>query len=348
MNRKFDFVLLKIFIVLSLIFYTVSAFAGEKATKAECIDMTNKVVQMIEKEGLDAVIPKLNDKKGPFVWKDAYVFLLDTKEARLLAHPYLPKRMHGIRYMERKDINGKEFFREFLEKANSEGKGWVDYVYADPHGRAREKITYVLKSEKANIIASAGIFTDKKLAGPKIDIPDMTLPDIKGKKVALIIGNRGYEDSEFSVPKKMIEKAGGITTVFSVAKGKAYGMYGQVTDVSYVLDDVSVPDFDAIVFVGGSGSGIYHNDPKAHKIAQDAVKNDKVLAAICWAPVTLANAHVIDGKMATVNPNEKKRFQNGACIYTADRVTVDGKIITANGPEASVLFGKTIIESLKL
>jgi len=33
---------------------------------------------------------------------------------------------------------------------------------------------------------------------------------------------------------------------------------------------------------------------------------------------------------------------------TGDKVTVDGKIIIANGPESSALFGKAIIESINL
>ena len=294
--------LLTIFMFCFLIYRAAPGFAGEKATKEECIDMAQKAAKMIEKEGIDAVIPKINDRKGPLLWKDSYVCLLDSKEAKMLAHPYFPKSMMGVSLIKTKDVAGKEIFREILNVAKSEGKGWVDYIHGDTNGVAREKITYVLKSEKEDVIVLAGIYTDKKVAGPQITIPEMTLPDIKGKKVALIISNKGYEDNEFSVPKNMIEKAGGKTTVFSISKGKAYGMYGQITDISYTLDDISVPEFDAVVFVGGNGTRIYLENPKAHKIAQDAVKNDKILGAICWAPVILANAKVIDGKMATDIP----------------------------------------------
>ena len=348
MNTLSTRLLLKVVMFFFLMFYSVPGFAGESATKEECINMSNKALEMIEKEGLAAVVPQINDKKGSFVWKDSYVCLLDAKDAKMLAHPYYPESMMGVSMINIKDLDGKETFKEFLTVANTEGKGWVDYIHSDTNGVAREKISYVLKSEKENIILLAGIYTDKKVAGPKIDIPDIALPDIKGKKIAFIIGNKGYEDSEFSVPKKMVEKAGGETKVFSISKGKAYGMYGQITDVSYTLDDIRVTDFDAIIFVGGNGTRVYLENPKAHKIAQDAVKNHKVLGAICWAPVILANAKVIDGKMATVHPNQKKLFQSTACIYTGDKVTVDGKIIIANGPESSALFGKAIIESINL
>ena len=348
MNKLFRYLLINLFVVALLISSALPGAAVEKATKEECISMVNKAHDMIEKDGLDAVIPKINDKKGPFVWKGAYVFLLDTKEAKVLAHPYFPQNRHGVSMVHTKDVFGKEYFREFLNVANSKGKGWVDYIFMDTNNRAREKTTYVRKSEKADVTVLAGIYTDKKVASPRYNFPEMDLPDIHGKKVAIIIANKGFADNEFRVPKKMIEKAGGKTEVFALSKGTAIGMYGMEADVRYSLDDIRVPEFDAIIFVGGSGSNVYHENPKAHKIAQDAVKNDKILAAICWAPVILANAKVIDGKMATVNPWEEKRFQKAACYYTGDKVTVDGKIITANGPEASAFFAKAIIESLNL
>ena len=348
MNRLSRVFFISLFMIAFLIFSALPGAAGEKATKEECISMVNKAFDMIEKDGLDAVIPKINDKKGPFVRKGAYVFLMDTKEAKVLAHPYFPQNRHGMSLIATRDVFGKEYFREFMNVANSKGKGWVDYIFMDTNNRAREKITYVRKSEKADVTVLAGIFTDKEVASPQYNFPDMALPDIHGKKVALIIANKGFADNEFRVPKNMIEKAGGKTEVFALSKGTACGMYGLEADVRYSLDDIRVPEFDAIVFVGGSGSNVYHENPKGVTITDFPMTPDKILAAICWAPVILANAKVIDGRMATVNPWEEKRFQKGACYYTGDKVTVDGKIITANGPEASAFFAKAIIESLNL
>lgn len=348
MNRRFSVTCYMWVMAFFLLFPGLPAFSGESATREECVAMAERALKMIRTQGLDAVIPRINDKNGPFLWKDSYVCLMDTRDARLLAHPYLPKSRIGISLIKARDIHGKEFFREFLNVANSKGSGWVDYIHADTNGVAREKITYVVKSDKDNVIALAGIYTDKKVAGPVFDFPEMVLPDIGGRKVAFIIANKGYEDTEFSVPKKMVERAGGVSQVFSLSRGKAYGMYGQITDVPFTLDEIQVKDFDAVVFVGGSGSRVYHKNPAAHKIAREAVRADKVLGAICWAPVILANADVIKGKMVTVNPIEKERFEKDSCLYTGDTVTVDGKLITANGPGASAFFGKAIIEALKL
>ncbi|MEJ2041311.1 MAG: DJ-1/PfpI family protein [Desulfosarcinaceae bacterium] len=300
MNRLSRVFLINLFMIAFLIFSALPGATGEKATKEECISMVNKAFDMIEKDGLDEVIPKINDKKGPFVRKGTYVFLMDTKEAKVLAHPYFPQNRHGMSLIATRDVFGKEYFREFMNVANSKGKGWVDYVFMDTNNRAREKITYVRKSEKADVTVLAGIFTDKKVASPQYNFPDMALPDIHGKKVALIIANKGFADNEFRVPKNMIEKAGGKTEVFALSKGTACGMYGLEADVRYSLDDIRVPEFDAIVFVGGTGSNVYHENPKAHKIAQEVGGQSRVFLAADLVDVEAASHAQLDLDLAAV------------------------------------------------
>ena len=73
----------------------------------------------------------------------------------------------------------------------------------------------------------------------------------------------------------------------------------------------------------------------------------KIIAAICIAPVTLANAGILNGKKATVFPSGKNDLIRNGAKYTGDSVTVDGNIITANGPMAAEAFGKKIVEMLK-
>ena len=76
-------------------------------------------------------------------------------------------------------------------------------------------------------------------------------------------------------------------------------------------------------------------------------KQNKIIAAICIAPVTLANAGILNGKKATVFPSGKNDLIRNGAKYTGDSVTVDGNIITANGPMAAEAFGKKIVEMLK-
>ncbi|MDD5086856.1 MAG: DJ-1/PfpI family protein, partial [Candidatus Nanoarchaeia archaeon] len=75
-------------------------------------------------------------------------------------------------------------------------------------------------------------------------------------------------------------------------------------------------------------------------------ESGKITAAICIAPVILANAGVLDGKKATVFPSGKDDIMVRGADYTGEQVTQDGKVITANGPAAARSFGEAIVKEL--
>jgi protease I len=71
-----------------------------------------------------------------------------------------------------------------------------------------------------------------------------------------------------------------------------------------LLEDVDVANYDAILFVGSDGVSIdLHNDPLAHRIAQDALEQGKVIVAVGDGPVILAKAGLLEGRTATVLRN---------------------------------------------
>jgi protease I len=76
------------------------------------------------------------------------------------------------------------------------------------------------------------------------------------------------------------------------------------------------------------------------------VKKEKIVGAICIAPVTLANAGILTGKKATVFESETKKLKDKGANCTRKNVERDGKTITANGPKAAKEFGETIAKAL--
>ncbi len=101
-------------------------------------------------------------------------------------------------------------------------------------------------------------------------------------------------------------------------------------------------DYSAVVFVGGGGARLLYQDGDALRIAQEMAASGKVPAAICLAPVILANAGVLAGKQATVAGTEAKALTSAGATYTGPGVTVAGRLVTANAPKASKLFGQQI------
>ncbi|MCM8770791.1 MAG: DJ-1/PfpI family protein [Candidatus Omnitrophica bacterium] len=171
--------------------------------------------------------------------------------------------------------------------------------------------------------------------------------EVKMKKVVMIIAPEGFRDEELLEPKKILEEAGISVTVASTTTSRAKGMLGAIVSPDVTLTQVKVDDFDAVIFVGGVGASQYWDDPLAHRIAQEIIAQDKVLGAICIAPVTLANAGLLKGKRATVWSSEAGQLKRQGALYTGKAVEEDGKIVTASGPTAAKEFGQTILKLLK-
>lgn len=197
------------------------------------------------------------------------------------------------------------------------------------------------------LILLTGLGCQKK--EEKISLSEVSL---KNKKALLIVAFRDYQDLEYNTIKEVLENKGIEITTASSSLGEAKGKLGGKILVDLTLKEVNLDDFDALIFVGGPGTVEYFENKDAHRLAKEAVEKDKILGAICLAPVILAKAGILSGKKATVwsslfdrSPIEELE-KNGA-IYLDQDVIVDGKIITANGPSAAKKFTETIVELLK-
>lgn len=170
-------------------------------------------------------------------------------------------------------------------------------------------------------------------------------------KALLIVAFDGYQDLEYGKTRQELEKVGIEVEVASTKLGEAKGKLGGRVPVDLILDQADVAKYDAVVFIGGPGARDYINDKKVHQIVQKVLQADKVLAAICIAPAILAKSGVLRDKKATVWSSEEDKepiaiLENSGAEYIAEKVVVDGKIITASGPAAAEEFGRKITESL--
>lgn len=174
---------------------------------------------------------------------------------------------------------------------------------------------------------------------------------LQDKKIAMVVAQQDFRDEEYFIPKSIFQGEGAVVKTFSGKKGQALGSYGGVIDIDLSLGELKVDDFDAVVFVGGSGAYKYFEDERCHDIAREAVSGDKILAAICVAPVILARSGVLKGKKATVwrsplDSSMVKILKEEGADYQASPVVIDGRIITANGPLAGRKFGEAITRAL--
>jgi protease I len=172
------------------------------------------------------------------------------------------------------------------------------------------------------------------------------MTSLQGKKVLMIIAARNFRDEELLEPKAILERQGAAVIIASSSLSPARGMLGASAQPHVLLRDVKSADYDAIVFVGGSGASEYWDNPTAHQIAREALSRGAVVGAICIAPATLARAGILKGKKATVWASESGQLKNAGAQYTGESVEVDGNIITADGPQSAGAFGKALVTAL--
>lgn len=161
-------------------------------------------------------------------------------------------------------------------------------------------------------------------------------------KILMVIPPERFRDEELFITKEELENAGHKITIASAQRGSCPGSRGGQAVAEFTLDEVSSKEFEAIIFVGGGGSKLLFHNSRAQLLAQEMDNQGKVVAAICLAPVILANAGLLQGKRATVAGTEAKTLENQGAYYTGPGVTVDNNIVTANAPKASRLFGQQI------
>jgi protease I len=165
--------------------------------------------------------------------------------------------------------------------------------------------------------------------------------------ILMIIPPERFRDEELFVTQAELEKAGHTTVIASTRRGTCPGSRGGFADAILTLEEVDPDDYAAVVFVGGGGSKLLFSNAKALEIARHMHAKRRLTAAICLAPVILANAGVLQGKRATVAGTEAAAIESQGAVYTGPGVTVDGNIVTANAPKASQLFVQKINEVLK-
>ncbi|MDR1260104.1 MAG: DJ-1/PfpI family protein [Endomicrobium sp.] len=167
------------------------------------------------------------------------------------------------------------------------------------------------------------------------------------KKVVFVTAPSMFRDEEYYKPKMILEYADIKVVTASVETGELIGRFGYKTISTISMQNIDVDNFDAIAYIGGSGSSIFFNNFYALKLADDFFKCGKPVASICIAGVILANSGILKGKKATVFISEKGTLIEKGALYTEIPLEIDGNIITANGPAVAEAFGKAILNAIK-
>jgi len=166
-------------------------------------------------------------------------------------------------------------------------------------------------------------------------------------RILMVVAPERFRDEELFVPKGIFEREGHDVAVCSMKAGICTGARGGIAEAEYSINDVEEGEFDAVVFVGGPGSRVFFNEDRTTDIARNMNRAGKVVAAICIAPVILANAGLLKGKEAAVFASEIESIRMRGAKYVPEGVVTSGNIVTASSPESAKAFAERICEMLR-
>lgn len=156
----------------------------------------------------------------------------------------------------------------------------------------------------------------------------------------------GFEEVEALTPVDVLRRCGLEVKTVGIGSQIIKGSHGisVVTDT----DDAEISmgdDLQMIVLPGGMpGTLNLEKNPVVQEAIDHCVENNIYIAAICAAPSILGHKGTLAGKKATCFPGFEDQLQGAG--YTADLVTVDGRIITAKGAGAAMKFALKLAEIL--
>lgn len=111
------------------------------------------------------------------------------------------------------------------------------------------------------------------------------------------------------------------------------------------LDEALQADYDMVVLPGGMpGASHLKEDPRIIDLLKKMSASGRYTAAICAAPMVLAEAGVLAGKRATCYPGFLDT-QPGV-VLSEDTVVRDGTVVTSRGPGTAMDFALALVELL--
>ena len=157
----------------------------------------------------------------------------------------------------------------------------------------------------------------------------------------------GFEEVEALIPVDVLRRAGKDVLTVSINETKEVTAAHGVTVIADTLfGDNDYSDAELLFLPGGLPGSQYLADHEAlGQVLTERNEKGGLIAAICAAPaLVLGKLGIVDGKNATCYPGCED--QMAKANYTGELVTVDGNIVTGEGPAAAFPFAYTLTAML--
>lgn len=156
----------------------------------------------------------------------------------------------------------------------------------------------------------------------------------------------GFEEIETVTVVDILRRAGARVTLAGTQDGALAGSRGIHVLSDTRLEDVNADEFDLVVLPGGQpGTSNLQKNERIKVVLETMHRQNKLIAAICAAPLVLQSAGLLQDKTMTSHPSVKDGLKKEV-HYSEDRVVIDGNLITSRGPGTAMEFAMKLVEQL--
>ncbi|RXI39532.1 DJ-1 family protein [Clostridium tetani] len=168
---------------------------------------------------------------------------------------------------------------------------------------------------------------------------------INVKKIVLMLA-KGFEEIEALTVVDILRRVGVDCKTCSITEEKMVkGTHNIYVKSDIILKDFKEYEFSGIVLPGGMPGATNLRDNKTViEIIKEFNEENKLIAAICAAPIVLKEADIIKNKNITSYPGFEEELKG--CNYKEDKVVQNGNIITSRGPSTAIDFAFKILENI--
>lgn len=151
----------------------------------------------------------------------------------------------------------------------------------------------------------------------------------------------GFEEIEAFTVVDVLRRAGMHVDTIGVVGSVIEGSHGIKVMTDKRINQANPNEYDIIILPGGSrGCQNLGRSGMVTDILKSFNRQNKMIAAICAAPIILAKIGVMGDRRATVYPGLEKELP-----YPRDKpVVVDGNIVTSQAPGTAMEFALRIVE----
>ena len=156
----------------------------------------------------------------------------------------------------------------------------------------------------------------------------------------------GFEEVEALAPIDILRRGKQEVSMVGVTGKTVTGSHGIPVICDKQIEEIELDtDIKAIVLPGGMpGTLNLEKNEKLSRIIDFAYENGILTGAICAAPSILGHKGILKGKKATCYSGFEKDLIGAEVL--PNPVVRDGKIITAFGAGAALLFGFSLLEAV--